>query len=253
LALELVELRRRLGVALTYPFVVGIVAYGLFLTIITATLEQFRATFVDFGYRIPPALELLFQASRLLERAWWAPLLALAACLLWWVSTGASHLFDLSGLARPLALVPGMAAIGRHYRCAHFAELLALLVEHAVPLPRALRLASGAAGDSQLRAGVEELAQRVEQADAAPARRRRGRLPRYLAWIISHGARQRDWPRLLRHAASIHRRRALAGANWLKLLLPVACSVLMGGGIVICYAAATFGPIAALWLSLGAD
>lgn len=252
-AWELVDLRRRLGVALAYPLVVGVVAYGLFLAFITAALEQFRLTFIDFRYRIPPALDLLFQSSHLLQRAWWAPVAALAAVLFWWVLTGRAHLMEFSGAARPLRLLPGLVTVGRNFRYAQFAELLALLVEHEVPMPRGLRLAAGAAGDRAMRRDLEELARSIEHAADAAAAPRAARVPRYLQWVISQGSRRGGLPQLLRHAATLYRRRALVAANWLKLLFPVACSAVVGGGIALCYAAATFGPMLALWLSLGEE
>jgi general secretion pathway protein F len=250
-ARELVELRRRITVALLYPLIVASLAYVLFVVVIANLAERFRETYEVFQIPIHWPLSMVLAVVETAVRWWWAPPLCLGIVVVWWVMSGGSHVLSFNGPARPLAWIPGVGWISRGFQFANFSDLLALLVEHAVPYPEGLRLAADATGDERLRAAAGEFAAAVEQGWSGSGRdARRFGFPPFLAWVLTCNQRGLDLARLLRHAGSVYRRRASNLASWFKLMFPVAAALVIGGGVTVLYAATVFGPLARFWLDL---
>ena len=250
-ARELSELRRRITVALLYPLIVLSVAYFLFLVVISNLVERFRDTYEVFQIPIGWPLAIALTIAETAVRWWWVPPLCLGIVVVWWTTTGGSHILSFNGPARPLAWVPGVSRISRGFQFANFSDLLALLVEHAVPYPEGLRLAADATGDERLRASVREFATAIEQGWSGSSRdARRFGFPPFLAWVLTCHQQRLELARLLRHAGSVYRRRASNLASWFKLMFPVAAALVIGGGVTVLYAATVFGPLARFWLDL---
>ena len=253
-ARELVELRRRISLALLYPLIVVGLAYFLFLVFIVDLVERLRETYAVFRIPLHWPLAMLVSFAESAPHWWWAPPLVMTCALVWWVATGGAHLLSFDGLARPLTWFPGVAAICSRFRFANFADLLGLLIDHGVPLPEGLRLTGDATGDRRLRRAARELASAAEQgavsagSAAAPAG-----FPPFLHWVLTCGQQGGRLARLLRHAATIYRRRATALANWFKLLFPIVTALVIGGGVTALYALTLFGPLAQFWRDLNLD
>lgn len=253
-ARELVELRRRISLALTYPLIVTVLAYLLFIVFVVNLLDRIRETYELF--RIPThwSLEFVLRCGAFCARWWWAPPLALAVVLVWWTSTGGARVLNFSGAARPLGWFPGVGRIGRMFRFANFADLLALMIEHQVPLPEALRLAGQAVGDARLARGARALADSVERGSRGiPGGGKRLGFPPFLYWALTSGQQNAGLARLLNHAGTIYRRRALSLSAWFKLTFPIGAALVIGGGVTMLYAMTLFGPLVGLWSDLGLD
>jgi general secretion pathway protein F len=250
-ARELVELRRRITVALLYPLTVMLLAYVLFLVVIANLVERFRETYEIFQIPIGWPLATALAVAETAVRWWWAPPLCLGIVVSWWMMTGGAHILSFNGPARPLAWIPGVGQISRGFQYANFADLLALLVEHAVPYPEGLRLAADATGDERLRDSVREFATAVEQGWSGSGRDgRRFGFPPFLSWVLTCHQRGLALARLLRHAGSVYRRRAANLSSWFKLMFPIAAALVIGGGVTVLYAATVFGPLARFWFDL---
>ncbi|MGE5191601.1 MAG: type II secretion system F family protein [Deltaproteobacteria bacterium] len=253
-ARELVELRRKISLALLYPLIVVGLAYFLFLVFIVDLVERFRETYEVFRIPVHWPLAIVVSFAESARHWWWAPPLAMIVAVVWWMATGGAHILSFSGPARPLAWIPGVAAISRRFQLAGFADLLALLIEHGVPLPEGLRLTGDATGDSRLRHAARELALAVEQGQAAPASpAERFGFPPFLFWVLTCGQQRGGLARLLRHAGTMYRRRAVSLANWFKLVFPIVTALVIGGGVTALYALTLFGPLAQFWRDLGLD
>ena len=150
-ARELVELRRKITLALLYPFIVMALAYLLFLVVITDLIERLRETYEVFQIPLAWPLAILVSVAEFASRWWWIPPLLMLVAVIWWMTTGGAYILNFNGPARPLAWIPGVGAICRRFQLANFSDLLALLVEHEVPLPEGLRLTADATGDERLR------------------------------------------------------------------------------------------------------
>jgi type II secretory pathway component PulF len=191
-------------------------------------------------------LEAILQ--RLIATAvWWGPLVPLAM-LLWlawvWFRTGRVaagvelHPLFAFGAVRSLALMQ------RASRCASLAEMLALLLNHDVPLADAVELASAAVGSRDFTRGGQELAERLrrgEKIEKPPAG-----FPPLLAWTIAGGQAQGQLARTLARSAEIYRDEASRRSQWLTLYVPLLLTFAVCGSVVFIYAALTLGP----WIAI---
>ncbi len=253
-ARELVDLRRRITLALLYPFIVVVLAYLLFGLFIVQMVRRFRETYELFRLPVHWSLEMLSAVTEWVAMWWWVPPLGLVAIVIWWMTTGGARMLTFSGLARPLAWIPYVGLISRYFQYANFAELLALMVEHQVPLPEALRLTAEATGDARLQRSGRQLAESIESSEhAAGFGVRRFGFPPFLFWVLTCGQSAGGMAKLLRHAASIYRRQGVNLSHWLKIVFPIVAAVVIGGGVTILYALTLFGPLSQLWNDLGLD
>lgn len=253
-ARELVELRRKITLALLYPLIVVALAYFLFVVFIVDLVERLRETYELFRIPIHWPLAIVVSVAETAANWWWAPPLCLAVAVLWWMTTGGAHILSFSGPARPLAWIPGVGPISRRFQFANFADLLALLVEHDVPLAEGLRLSADATGDATLRHAARQLAGSVERGNFTSASGiHRFGFPPFLFWVLTHGQRTGGLTRLLRHAGTIYRRRAASLATWFKVIFPIVTALVIGGGVTALYALTLFGPLARFWTDLGLE
>ncbi len=248
MALEMRSVRRQIGQAMVPPLLLAMLSYVLLVVFGLDLLERYRETFFQMELTPSLALRTLFAAGEWVARLWWLlPAILILACG-WWSFSGGAGLLSLSGWSSPLALVPGVAAIVRNYRYVGFSKLLAMLCDHGVPFPESLRLAASTTGNRRFRNQAEQFARATERGDSLP---KKSGWPQFLHWTLTSGARRDGLPKLLRHAAAIYRRRAMNYTLWLRTGLPIACTVIVGGSIVLGHMSVILGPMVALWWNLG--
>jgi general secretion pathway protein F len=249
---DLIDLRQRIGLALLYPLIIIVLAYGLFMVFLVDVVDRFRETYEAFRLPMNVPLRVAIFAQQLAGDWWWVPPALLAGLMLWWVATGGAQALNFHGAAQPLAWIPGIRGITRSYHYANFAELLALLLDHQVPLPDGIRLAADSAADERLRYAAHELARAAERGETSQAGVGLA-LPSLLRWLLLLGTQQGKLSRALRHAAGIYRRRAVRLIDWFKLWFPLASAVVIGGGVTMIYALTVFGPLAWFLKDLSMD
>lgn len=250
-ARELIELRRQISTALIYPLIVLALAYGLFLVFTVDLIARFRETCEVFRIPIEGALRAVIAFSAWVEAWWWVPPAIVIGLIVWWWTTGGAHVLSFTGSARPLGWIPGVGRIGRYFQYANFADLLALLMEHQVPLNEALCLSADATGDRRLKRSAKAMAESIargEQTSAVVTT-----FPPFLDWVVRQAARGANPVRLLRHAGGFYRRRAVDLSQWFKLTFPVLAAVIIGGGVTALYALTLFGPMESLLKDLVID
>lgn len=244
------EMRRMVGLALIYPLLVVVLAYGLLIGFLLYVLPPFLETFATFRLPARRFLGLLEGLGRTLP--YWAPVLpiVLIALVLAWCVSGRARSFPGSG-GRLWALIPGARGLMAQVAAASFAELLAILIEHDVPLPEALDLAAHAAGDPALRRAGPRAAEALRGGTAAPGALREAReMPALLRWVLSWGVRQGRLAPALRHAAEMYRRRARLRADLLRTLLPTLALLAVGATAAVLYTLVLFVPFASLLRSI---
>jgi len=252
-AKAVLELRRRINLALLYPGIVLMTAYALFVC--------FLVVFV-------PELEATYSFSRLPVRRWLALLTTLGSTLPYWgfvlpvllvviierwIRSGRAAL-SISHVGTARTNQPGwirlFPAITNFHR-ANFAELLALLLEQETPLPDAMLLASESVGDPNLVADAEQIAGRLRTgASLTHSLQQASSIPPFMQWMMSTGEHQSALAPALRQVTDIYRRRAMHEAEWIKMCLPVAMVIVIGGGATLIYALSLFLPLVELYRSL---
>ena len=170
----------------------------------------------------------------------------------WYAATRARSLY--AGWAhRLLRRVPWVGPMLRWSQTATFLELLAMLVENQVPLHEGVLLAGRASGDAELARSAEQLAAALGQAEpaAAVAGPAGDVLPPLVRWSILAARRDGALLPALRSTADAYRRRAQQQAEVVRVFLPVALTICVGGSVVLAYGLAVFGPMSACFASWG--
>jgi type II secretory pathway component PulF len=242
------DARRSIGLALWYPGLVLCVAYLLFAGLVFLVLPKFIEALVGLRLPIPAPL-------RWMETAWetgiyWLPAgpIVLVLVMVVWFRSGTTA--GVRGRTwSGLRLFPWMGSLLADYEAAGFAELLALLLDHRVPYPEALVLAAEAAGAPRLIGGARRVAEAIERGEPAAAAVEAagtGTFPPMLRWTLATGQVQGSLGSALHHLADLYRKRARYRAEQLALFLPMIVTLVVGVGVVACYALSLFVPLAEL-------
>jgi general secretion pathway protein F len=223
------EMRRALGLALLYPLIVSMLAYGLFLGFATQIAPRFVVAYTSLQL---PVQHLLVALAWLGERAvYWGPVIPgfvlILACAWYW--SGRAGAFPARRTGALFALIPWMGGMLANVRAASFADLLGLLVAHEVPLADAVELAAESTGDSKMIQGSATVAAGIRRGDSVEALTREAPgIPPMLRWLIATGYRQGSLVPALNHAAASYRRRATNQASLIRAMLPSVLLLVVG-------------------------
>ena len=216
---RIAEMRQSFRLAMIYPAIVTFVAYILFVFVITMLVPITVGAYDDMMLAPSTPLRVLSWAAATSQ--WWIPGVPLVAVTAFifieirlqrrsvpqhWTRNRKSRY----ALSRGLFLMPAL----HEGRMATYAEVLALLIEHQVPLHESLTLSGDACGDRGLARASREIAERL---------RRGGRyqkdtplpeaFPSLLGWLLSTASDQPGLPGTLRMFAETYRRKASRRAS----------------------------------------
>jgi general secretion pathway protein F len=241
------ELRQRIEFAFLYPFIVFLLSYSLFVTCVIESADHWVELWGDAAIDHSP----LLVAYSTFCQNWpvWVgivPTLVVLA-LIGWFWIGRRSLLPDRQSSWILRLVPGLHGVVRLWHWSIFCEAAALLIEHQVTFPAAVRLAGATTGSSLIDGEMEHLATAVEQGKSvADTFRDRHRIPPFLRWVLSNAAQPPILLSSLRHAAGLYYARAERRADAIKLWLPLGLIAVLGGGAVLLYAINCVFPILGL-------
>ncbi|MDX1944332.1 MAG: type II secretion system F family protein [Pirellulaceae bacterium] len=237
------QMRATLAAALVYP---------LFVLLVIGVLLQFTLA------KLLPVWLMMMVELKMIDAGWQSAGRELAASIGSWLFLVPLLLiawfvwawFRSGRVARGLALHPLLAwgAVGkldqmrRASQTASLCELLALLIEHQVPLDEAVTLASAGVGSRAIERGGSELAGRIRRGQiggVAPAG-----FPPLLAWTLVAGGGP-GLAATLRRTAQVYRDDAARRGQWLAVNVPLATALLLGAAVAL-YAVLTLGP----WIAM---
>ena len=251
MAWNMAELRRRIGLAMVYPLIVLMLAYGLFLLLCTQLLPRMKRLFDDLGFHAE-AYRWLVKIGQ--EAWWWGWIVpaVVVALILWWRRSGVEGFLSDDGRPAGLArLCPGIRKAVKYYHYSQFADLLALLIEQDVPLPEAIQLAAESTGDLPIIYAAGMIADVNSRGLRFSIKSSHSRgFPPFLEWLITRQEEQEGLVSALRAAADMYRRKSVLITEWIKVFFPVAAAVIIGGGATLIYTASIFWPLAELLKTL---
>jgi type II secretory pathway component PulF len=248
------DMRRRVTLALLYPGIVAVFAYVLFVFFILKVTPTIIATLELSPSNVIPLmqfLEMLWQSSSV-----WVPLAPIAIILLLTfvsrvLSAAANVRVDSGGGFLNGTWFPGVTGLYADLDRSQSAGLLGLLVDHGIPLPRALRLTAAATRSSRLSGICGRLATGIEQGQSLRTLiEQEDHLAPLIARLFAAGEQEGRLGAALAQAATIYRRRAMRRADWLRTILPPVLVTVVGGGITLLYALTLFLPLRSLWMGL---
>jgi len=246
------EARRTIGLAFVYPLIVACFAYVLFFGFVTFVIPRFVEALESL--QLPIALPVRWLEAIGAAAPYWWPIgpIALAGLAIGWFLSGRSSRVQgkRSSLVR---LIPWSRSVLVDYEAANFADLLALLIEHGVPLPEGLTLAGEASGDPAMIRDVAEVSESLKRGEPAAAALAGTNLTirPLLRWVLAAGQSQGMQVGALRNIASTYRKRAKYRAEKLQIFLPIALMFALGAGTTLLYGLALFVPLVNLLDGLG--
>ncbi|MBM4071972.1 MAG: type II secretion system F family protein [Planctomycetes bacterium] len=243
-ARTLADLRSTMLGALVYPAMVMVLSLALVGFIFFFIMPQFEQIFEDFKIRLPAMTEVVFWIARHPVELIIIPAGALGLVLgIVIVVAKSSHKGQMA-LARFVYSLPIVGTLLRSARLAAFTDLLGILVDHQVPLPEALRLASQAVGDPLLRdAAGQAVADLGGGVTLGQTARARALVPDLVAWLIGLGEQRGSLGASLHQAAQMFRHRVEMRAVMLRNVVPPFVVIMTAGLLVTVFVFAVALPM----------
>jgi type II secretory pathway component PulF len=233
-ARTMADLRATVVDAIIYPAVVVVFALIILAVVLCYLVPQYGELYRQFGMQLPLITQAVLAVGVRPGAYLVAPVLAVAGALL---LTRAAMTGTEQGRclwARAVYAVPLVGTVVRSARLAAFTELLAILVDHGLPLPRAFRLAGEASSDPFLVLGARQAQQDLEAGlPLGPALRHRLLMPELIAWMTVVGERRGELGKSLHHVAELYRREVERRAALLRTVLPPFL-IIVSAGVLVC-------------------
>lgn len=251
---RIADLRRGLGWALVYPFLVIALAYASFVFLVTNEAPVVLAVYENLTASSTSLLRALVAAGR--SVSYWGltipAVVLLVVGYLWYRSGQSKFWWESSGPGRLSGFLPRGIAPFRDNRWATIAEVLALMLKNHVGLGEGLAIAAETTGDRRMVAAAHTLAERLQRGEPLtstdPAL---SPFPPLIRWMLTAGAPPLELSRALSDTALRYRRRAARASTWIVVVFPLVFTVVVAGGLTLLQALATFGPLIRLLFALG--
>jgi type II secretory pathway component PulF len=233
--------------AVLYPAVVLVFSGAILTVLVVYLVPQYGELFRQFGMSLPAVTEAVLAVCRRPGAFVAAPILAvLGALILTRAALGGTER-GRCAWARAVYALPIIGTLIRSARLAAFTDLLAILVDYGLPLPRAFQLAGQASSDPFLTRGA-----RLAKADleaglpVGPALREHLQVPELIVWMTATGQQRGDLGKMLHQVAELYRRQTERRAVLLKTVLPPFLIVVTGGVLVGLFVVALIWPVVRL-------
>jgi general secretion pathway protein F len=244
---HLLAAQRLVVAGLVYPVILFLVAWSLFLFFLVKIVPVFVRTFELLGKDLTGVFSLLIGLGRSAQI--WGPAVPIVVLILvavWWIRSSRASLVQprVSGIF--IGWLPWMGGMLRSSQAATFSEILAMLVEHELPLDEGVVLAAEAVGAPKMIHSAKQIAEGLRRGEMPPEGYTPGSgFPPLLEWLMRAGGQRNVLLPALRHSAEIYRRRAARYAEVARVYLPILLTVVIGGTVTLGYALLLFVP----WVS----
>lgn len=249
---SLLELHRRVVLALIYPGLVLSFGYVLFVGMLLTLVPLLISTHEML--HIEPSF-----LTRCLHGLWqsvgaWGAALPVLLLVVWFIAGLIGKAFAsgslgrlMSGRVHQFAWLPWMPPIIRNFDYAAFTQLLRLLLQHSTPLPEALLLAGHATGNARLTDAMQRVADGVRHGEplASLLHVEHG-LPSFLCSMLVMGERHQSLDATLAQTSEVYQRRAERYVHLSRVVLPIVLTCVIGGLFTLFYGVALLGPLTEL-------
>ena len=239
------ETKRILVETLAYPFTVLLMAMAIICFLFLAMIPSFETIFADFDTSLPWSTLMIISISRYMPAALTVGGVVLAALVIAWllfrwhpVTRAAQEWFVLR--------VPLVGKVFRASLVSRFCRAVALSVSSGIPLPSAMRLASGATGSRVLDSEAERLAVCIEQGGtSALGDLKTSIIPKLFGYVVSVSTTRDALPEALAQLAVAYDQRASHSQAMVRGWLVPFSLIFVAGVIGFCILS-LFLPLVAL-------
>jgi type II secretory pathway component PulF len=159
------DLKGKVKAAMVYPIILGILAVGVLIFLLTFFIPRFSNIFQQFGGSLPALTRFIISASELVKHyglfvAGGAIILIIAAKRAATTVEG-RRAFEVAVLSTPM-----LGRVIAHFALVRFARMLGTLVGAGVPLIASLRVAREAIGNQTLADTVSKAIEQVQHGEA---------------------------------------------------------------------------------------
>jgi type II secretory pathway component PulF len=233
--------------ATLYPAVVLVFAVAILVVVIGYLVPQYGQVYGDLNMKLPAITEAVLAVCSHADTCVLAPALGVVGAL---VLAGALLGGSERGRrfsTRVVYSLPVVGSLVRAARLASFAELLAILVDYGLPLPRAFQLAGAASSDPFLAAGARRAEKELTAGQPlSPALRAHLMVPELVAWMTAVGERRGELGQALHQVAELYRRQVERRAALLRNVLPPFLIIGTAGVVVGLFVVALILPLVKL-------
>lgn len=224
-----VAFRRKVQSAMAYPILMGVVAVGVMVLLMTRVVPQITSVFANLGRELPPTTKLLLAVSGAF-RDWWIVglllLCALAVGFQRYVATEAGR----AHVHRVTLKIPRIGAFFRMAALARFTRTLATLVGAGVPLLDAMNVARPVVGNAVIEGAIEKAAVEVREGKSlSNALRDTGEFPSEVRRMVAVGEESGALDAMLSKVAQGYEQRLEALVVSLTSLIEPLMILTMGG------------------------
>lgn len=249
-----IELRQRIEFAFMYPLAVLLLAYALFMTFVVSAVPRWQEIWSDPGHGSDNYFHLLRTISDNSHYWGWILPACVAFFVFYWFAFARNSFLPDRRPSAMLSLIPGLWNVVAFWHWSNFCELLSTLLEHQVPLPKALQLAADATGNREIHREMSEVSRELATGKSlGECVLGRPRIPSYLRWSLGAAQRSDIYQGALRHGAEMYRGKAAFRADMIKMWLPIVLVIVLGGGAVLVYTLGIWLPMRALYWQLNLD
>lgn len=224
--------RQKVKAALAYPIIVGIIAIGVVIFLLTTIVPTFAGMLLSMGATVPLATKIVLTASELLVSYWYAPLvIAIAGTgLLMFVKNHRrlKYYFDYV-----LLRVPIFGKLLQKSVLARMARSLSSLFASSVPIIQAVQIVEKIVANNVVERVLEDVRRSIEQgASMAVPMQRHWLFPPLITQMIAVGEKTGALDAMLEKVADFYEEEVDAASEQLKSLIEplliVFLSVIVG-------------------------
>ena len=225
-------LKRKVGAALIYPSVLGVVALGVIVTLLTVIVPRISEQFESMGMALPAITRMMIAISGFLSTHGLTLLLCAALIAAGGVFAVRRETVRRRVHAARLGL-PWLGDFERKVEAARFARTMGILIASGAVLPDALRAARRAAGNLVFQDTLSAVIDQVETGRGlADALRSAKAFPPIMVYMVAAGERSGRLADMFQRAAE-HLESDIDGAVTTGLSLLEPGIILLMGAVVV--------------------
>jgi len=156
------ELKGKVKAAMVYPCILGCVAVGVLVMLLTFFIPRFSGIFEQFGGNLPALTSMIIGSSAVVKQYGWILALVLLAVVVI-VKRSLDTKLGRQRMDQLVLALPMIGALKARFALVRFARMLGTLVGAGVPLIAALRVAREAIGNQTLADTVSHAIEQVQR------------------------------------------------------------------------------------------